>query len=618
MRTSPRTSTFQRLSRTLTAAALVAAIPLGTAGAASAASLPQAVTAESAAATSGDNVLRIATSGFVDSFNPFISIYLLPTNSIRYMYESLVQNGQEDGSPTKGLANHWETSTDGKTWTFTLQDNLKWSDDQPITSADVKYTYEQMMTVPDLGTANGNLVQNFESVETPDDKTVVIKLKSSQAPNPGVEIPIVPKHIWEKIDNPADFKNEENVVGSGPFLLKSYKANESITFTANKNFWQGAPKIDGLQYIYYTNSDAQVQALRSGDVDLVAGLTPTQYKALEGAEGVTVHSGEGRRYSSISINPGLKTRTGESFGTGNAALQDKEVRQAIRLGTDTKTLLEKVQDNQGVLATSFIPASFPKWTLSTENPVIQSYDPVAAKKKLEDDGWTVGSDGIREKDGKKLKLRLLVDSEDSTEQSIAEYFKPWMKEIGIDIDVQSSDGDTISTKATEGDYDMYFSGWSVNPDPDYQLGINTCFNLPTKTDGTGGTTQDGYCNEEFDKLYNQQHSEMDETKRQELVQQMLAQNYEDTVQVATWYANGLEAYRSDRFTNFGLMPKEGGIIANQAGYWGFLSVERVEGSTAGGGAVNTGLVVAGVVVGVVVIAGVVVFLLRRRKISDVE
>lgn len=563
--------------------------------------------------------LRIATSGFVDSFNPFTSIYLTPTNILRYTYEFLVQNSQEDGSPTKGLADKWEATEGGTVWTFTLQDGLKWSDGEPITSADVAYTYQSMIDDPALGVANGGLLANLDSIETPDDKTVVLHMKEPQAPNPGVEIPVVPKHVWEKIDNPAEYANDKDVVGSGPFLLESYKPNQSIVLKANKDFWRGAPKIDKIQYVYYTNSDAQVQALRSGDVDMVTGLTATQFEALDGVEGITTHSGQGRRYSAIGINSGSKTQDGTPYGNGNPALQDEAVRQAIRLGTDTKTLLDKVLGGYGVEATSFIPASYPKWTLPADDKVIMKFDPDAAKQKLEDDGWIAGADGIRVKDGKKLELRLYVDSSSTTDQASAEFFVPWMKDIGISIKVESTDTDTISAETTKGNYDMYFTGWSQGADPDYQLGINTCSGLATKTDGTGGTSQDGWCDPEFDKLYAQQHTELDESKREAIVREMLEMNYTATPQIAIWYANSLEAYRSDRFQDFSYMPKKDGIIANQSGYWGYLTVRAAgDESAAADSGPNVGLIVTGVVIAVIVIGGIVFFLMRRRNSADVE
>jgi peptide/nickel transport system substrate-binding protein len=606
------------VSASLVAGALLAAGSIGGAGAANAApSNDVADGSPSPAASASPSVLRIATAGFVDSFNPFTSIYLLPTNSIRYMYENLVANDEQDGSPTKGLADSWKTSNGGKTWTFTMQDGLKWSDGQPITSADVKYTYDQMMTVPDLGVANGNLVSNFASVEAPDAKTVVINLKAPQAPNPGVEIPIVPEHIWSKIKDPAKYPNESNTVGSGPFQLVSYKANQSIVFKSNPDYWRGAPKISGLQYVYYTNSDAQVQALRSGDVDFVTGLTSTQFNALKGAPGVTTHSGVGRRYTSISINSGMETADGKPFGTGAAALKDIKVRQALRQAIDNKTLLAKVLNGQGTEATSFIPSSFPKWSLPADNPAIIKYDPAAAEKTLDADGWKVGPDGIRVKNGQKLSLRLLVDSSSPTEQTTADYLKPWLTKVGIDLKVQSSDSDTISDKSTKGDYDMYFSGWSINPDPDYQLGINTCASRPTRTDGTGGTTQDGYCNPAFDKMYAEQRSALDETARRAIVQKMLALNYTDTAQIAIWYGNSLEAYRSDRFTDFALQPSKDGIIANQAGAWGYLRTAPVAGSAETSNS-HTGLIVGGIVVAVLVIAGIIWVVVRRRHADETE
>lgn len=618
MRTRHRKHLIRALS--FVAAAAIIAAPAGAANAAE----PHSVQAAdpTASPTSGKDAktMRIATSGFVDSFNPWTSIYLLPTNLFRYMYENLVQNSDVDGSPTKGLADHWKVEEGGKKWVYTLQDGLTWSDGKAITSADVKYTFDQMMTNPDLAVANGNFLANFSDVKAPDAKTVVIDLKAPQAPNPGIEVPILPKHIWEKISDPATYANDKDVVGSGPFLLKSYKANQFITMTANPKFWKGAPKIDTIQYVYYTNSDAQVQALRSGDVDFVTGLTPTQYQALKGAEGITEHSGIGRRFSSFSFNSGVKTVDGQPFGNGNPALQDVNVRQAIRMGTDTETLLSKVLNGLGNPGTSFIPSSYPQWTLPTDDSAVKAlaYNPDKAKAKLDAAGWKVGADGIRVKDGQRLSLRLFVDSTDPQEQTVAQYFQPWMKTIGIDIQPISTDSDTINADTLKGNYDIYFSGWSVGPDPDYQLSINTCSSLPTKTDGTGATSQDGWCNPGYDKLYKEQQTETDAKKREAIVQKMLQLNFTDTAQIVYWYANGLEAYRSDRFTDFRMMPAKGGIIANQSGYWGFMDVAPVGDGASSDSGPNVGLLVTGGVIVLIVIGAIIFFVVRRRSSADVE
>lgn len=607
MRTASRKPFFRTTAIAIAAAVGLAAAPPSIALANETASVEQA----------DASTMRIATSGFVDSFNPFTSIYLAPTNALRYIYENLVQYSQEDGSPTGGLAEKWESEEDGAKWVYTLREGLKWSDDEPITSKDVKWTYEQIMTDEVMASANGSLVANFESVEAPDDRTLIINMKKPQAAVPGTEIPVVPEHIWSKIDDPGKFANDKDVVGSGPFILKSYAANQSYELEANPNFWNGKPEIDRIQYVYYTDADASIQALRAGEIDFISGLTPTQYRALENQDGIALNSGIGRRYTSLALNPGFHTRSGEPYGNGNPALHDKAVRQAIRLAIDSDALIKNVMEDQATAATSFIPASYEKWMLPEDDPAIVKFDPEAAKQKLDEAGWKLGSDGVREKDGKKLNLRLQIDGSSSSEQALAEYIKPWLGDVGIGVKVVSTDSDTLSTEANAANYDMYFSGWSLGPDPDYQLGINTCDQLPTKTDGTGGTSQDGYCNPEFDKLYKKQQVELDESKRIEIVHEMLAMNYEDSVSVVLYYPNQLEAYRSDRFEGFAKMPAENGIIANQSGYWGFQPVKSVgEGGASGGPQTGLWVVIGGVVVAGVIAVGVAAN--RRKKSADIE
>ncbi|GAA1863495.1 ABC transporter substrate-binding protein [Brevibacterium marinum] len=561
------------------------------------------------------SVMRIATDDFIDSFNPFTSFYLMPTNTFKYMYENLVANSAETGDVIEGLATEWNTEEGGKRWTYKIRPEMKWSDGEPLTSEDVAWTYNQMMEKDELSVANGGLVENFAKVEAPDESTVVITLKEPQANNPGQEIPVVPKHVWSKIDKPGEFKNEENTVGSGPFQLESYEANKSVTLKSNPNFWRGEPTLDKIQYRYYTNSDAQVQAIRSGEVDFITGLTPEQFKAIEDADGVETNVGNGRRFSGISINSGLADADGEEFGTGHAALKDKKVRQAIRAGIDIDTLREQVMQDYAQPATSFVPSVYEKWALPEDDPVITGFDVERAKKLLDEAGWKEGSDGIREKDGEKLSLRFLTDADATVEQNTAKFVKPWMKDIGIELKNEASDVDTVSERSTKGDYDMYFSGWSLSPDPDYQLFINTCGSRPD-AEGSGGTSQDGYCSEEFDKLYQQQHVELDENKRAELVHQALALHYEDTASITLWYQNQLEAFRSDRFTGFTKQPTDGGIIANQVGYWGYSSVEPASAADAsGGGGMGAGGWI-GIAAAAIVVIGGGGFLISRRKKSD--
>ena len=154
-----------------------------------------------------------------------------------------------------------------------------------------------------LQQANGALVTNIASVRATDPQTLVITLKTAQAPNPGADLPIVPKHVWSGIDA-ATYANDTDTVGSGPFVITSFQQNQSVQLKANPNFWRGPPKIGRLTYVSYKSTDAAAQALRTGDVDVVTGLTPAQFASLKGQPGIQTQRGRRSPLPSAGHQPG--------------------------------------------------------------------------------------------------------------------------------------------------------------------------------------------------------------------------------------------------------------------------------------------------------------------------
>ena len=265
------TPTRSRVGRPFVALLLAALLALATGGIAT---LPA-----HAADGDADKSLKVSLVGDIDTFNPFLAVLLSSTGLNRYQYEALVGYGK-NSEPVPGIAAEWETSDDGKEWTYTIPEDRKWSDGEQVTADDAEYTYSSIIDTPALQEANGGLVTNVASVEATDPQTFVITLKSAQASNPGQEIPIVPEHIWSKEDA-TKFKADADVVGSGPFTITAYNTGQTVEMKANPHFWRGKSKIDGLTFVSYKNSDAAVQGLKSGDIDLVDGLTPAQYESLE-------------------------------------------------------------------------------------------------------------------------------------------------------------------------------------------------------------------------------------------------------------------------------------------------------------------------------------------------
>ncbi len=601
----------------------------------SASATPAPAGAAEAASGQAGKILRVGVTQEVDSLNPFISITRTGTDILRAQFEFLTTYSQGSMTPEGALVEKWETSDDKLTWTFHFRKNVKWSDGKQVTAKDAAWTFQKMLDDDVAKTANGSYVQQWESVEATDDWTLKIKTKVPQATMEALDIPIVPEHVWSKVSD-IGAEPQFPMVGSGPYYITEFKEAQYTKLKANKNYWRGAPKIDELHFIYYSNSDAAVTALQSGDVDLINRLTPTQFDALKGDPNIGLNQAENRRFNEIVINPGAATNDGTPIGNGNPALKDVELRRAIAQAIDSKTLVDKVWGGYATEAAGYIPPVFKDFHWKPSGDEVRKFDLDAANKRLDDAGYKKGPDGIRlDKTGKPLNLRLLAHAEANLDENAGPFIKGWLKEIGINVTIEPRSDTQVNEDTTRGDFDLAFSGWNANPDPDYVLSLQTCANRPN-ADGKGGTPDSFLCDKEYDSLYAQQLSEFDRSKRIDIVKKMQARLYDQASLVILGYDNALEAFRKDTFEGFPKQPTEGGVYMNQQGAWGYYgatpkgegpvpnfengdSTTSGEGTTeaAGEDSSNTGLIL-GIVGGVIVVVLVVGLLVARgrRKTAD--
>lgn len=569
-----------------------------------------------AQADSEPKTLTMAADQPVDSLSPFIAQRLISTNIHRYIYDYLTNYDPKTNEPIPALAESWETSEDDLTWTYKIRDDVKWSDDEPLTSEDIAWTYTTMMEDEAAATANGNFVANFEKVTAPDPTTLEIKLKKPQATMLALDIPIVPKHVWEKVDDFGKFNNDEEfpIVGSGPFELTKNDENQGITLEANKDYWRGAPKFDRVVFKYFSDQDAMVEGLKSGEVSLVAPLTPAQANSLKDAEDIKVNTATGKRFNGFTVNPGARTQDGEKIGDGNPALKDKTLRQAMMKAIDKDAVVEKVYGGYAEPGEGYIPKRYKDYYWEPEGADRLDFDPDAANKMLDDAGYKMGDDGIRETpDGDPLKLRMAVHNDKPDYVDTGKFMEEWLKDIGIEIEGQYVDSNLISEKLNGGEYDLIFTGWNVNPDPDYVLGLHTCDALPEEKGSMRGDAF--YCNKEYDKLYDQQIEEYDPEKRADIIKEMQQILYEDAVVNVIDYPGALEGYRTDQVASFQVQPEPGGNIWGQDGYWAFY--EAVPAKVESGSGMSTGLLV-GIGAAVVIVLGAGAFLVLRRRSATAD
>ncbi|MFI9007672.1 ABC transporter substrate-binding protein [Actinosynnema sp. NPDC053489] len=577
--------------------------------------LPSPAPAQARAQAQQAVTLRVAITQQVDSLNPFLSVFQAGTEVGRLMYDYLTAYDVKDQHPVEGLADRWESSEDRLTWTFHVPEGKKWSDGQPITARDAAFTYQLMMRDEEAATANGSFTADFESVAAPDDRTLVIKTKQPQATMLALDVPIVPEHVWSGVGDIGDYRNDRTpVVGSGPFVLTEYRANEFIRFKANKDYWRGAPKYDELAFTYYKTTDAAVQALAKGEVDLVNRMGPAQFDSLKDKPGITRNQAQGRRFNEIVINSGAATRTGQPIGDGHPALKDVVVRRAIAKSLDLDAIIAKVNGGYAQRGTGPIPPVFADYHLDRPEPA-HPYDPAAANADLDKAGYARGADGIRvSPEGGPLRLRLLGHSGRAYDEQAGEFVKRSLADLGIAVDVRIVSDNQLNESSTAGTFDLVFSGWGTNPDPDFILSLHTCGQRPN-AEGTGGTTDTFFCDPEYDALYARQRAEFDPAKRRELVLRMQQRFYDQVPAVVLGYDNALEAYRSDKFASFPVQPDPGGVIMAQNGMWGYYGATPVAASGDTGS--GTGLVL-GVVGGAIVVLVGAVWLVGRRRGARAE
>lgn len=605
MKPSPRRPSLRRRLALLTAATLVAAPGL----------IGAAANAEESPSP-GDEKLTftVGMTNQPDSFNPFLGIEIESYEMWALTYDYLVSVSPQDLSPQPALATDWESSEDGLTWTFDIREGVMWSDGEPLTAADIAFTYNRIIDGgPEAGTWEAWL-RSAEKVTAPDDTTLVIEMSKPNAAFPMIPVPIVPEHVWSELSEKEvkSYGNEPpNVVGSGPFrLVEGSAGGSTIRFEKNPDYWRGTPNVDEVVFRVFKAADPAVQALKKGEIDFVSGITPTQVNALEGEDGITASNSDYPGFDEIAFNAGaVNLETGKPIGDANPAVLDPKFRFALGFAIDREAIRDRVYEGAGEIGSTIIPPFYPRFHWEPPEEDAFTFDLERAGQLLDEAGYTVGSDGLRTlPDGKPIgTLRLIGRSDSETSLDVLQYFQEWLGELGIDAEVQSMESSKLTNVILDGEFDVFEWGWYVDPDPGSMLSYLTCGQREAWSDTW-------YCNEEYDQLYDQQQAETDEDARAELIDRMQEIAYYDAPYLLTVYNTTGEAWRSDRWEGFVPMPDPGGMRVFTLDVHNYIDVRPVSEETAGGDEGGlSGAVVGGLVVGGIAVAGVIGALAFRRR-----
>jgi len=510
----------------------------------------------------GVHSFRIGNTLDIDTLNPLSSELTIGFEIFLLIYDPLVRY-DENYEPVGCLAETWDASEDGLTWTFYLREGVLWHDGESFTSEDVKFTYD-MMIENEQGYMYNSYLSGITGIECPDEKTVVITTDAPKANMLMNTTPILPKHIWEEIaPEELGLYPNETPIGTGPFKFDS-RSPGVVKLVKNDSYFGTVPAIDECIFIAYSNTDTMAQALSLGEIDAAFNLSASQKAQLEKDSNITFISGEIPGFTQIGINLWDDPESG-----GNPLLRDKAIRHAIEYAVNKPKIIDMVYGGEGEEGTTLLnPGQYYHYEPTANE--LRSYSPAKAEALLDAAGYTdTDGDGIREDaDGNKLEFRLITIADNVDEVKAGQMIASDCKAVGISIINETMDDGALADEIYAGTYDMFIWGWGGDLDPSVMLAI-------LKTDEIGNLNETYFSNARYDELYEEQLNMIDEEERQAAVFEMQKIAYEEAPYLILVYDNNLQAIRSDRWEGFKRIPKDTGLFFMNLTHDNYINVKPV-------------------------------------------
>jgi peptide/nickel transport system substrate-binding protein len=421
------------------------------------------------------------------------------------------------------LAERWE-SPDPLTYVFHLRQGVKFHDGRLLTSADVKYTFDSLMSGEVKSVKRGTFPM-LESVDTPDAGTVIFHLREPYA-----------SFVWNLTPMamgivPAGSGNAptRDPIGTGPFRFISMTQDEDVVLERNPDYFGGAPKIPEVRFRVVPDAITRALELRKGTADIggVTSLTPDMVDALAKEPGIIANDQPGTVIAYVAMN------------FDDPILAHREVRQALAYATDRATLIRYLLRGQARAASGLLPPNH--WAYEP-NVRQYPYDPAQAEQLLDAAGFPRGPDGVR----------FHVTMKTSTDESarlLSEALAGEWKLVGVALDLRPLESATFLSDVGRGSFQLYTFRWvGANNDPDIFNYVFSSKRMPPL-----GANRGHYRNPALDALLDQQRVEMDRDKRKAILSEIQKLVAEDEPYINLWYVDNVCVHRT-RVTGITLAP----------------------------------------------------------------
>ncbi len=482
------------------------------------------------------------------NYNTFIGFWL-----VGWVYDPLYIR-TPDLKVVPALATNAVPSADGLTWTITLRQGVKWHDGQPFTSADVIFTYNFL-----IAAGRDKALGAIKDMTANGDNGLTITLSAPQPFFLAESLAgnyIMPQHIWkdQKPDS-GSLSQFQGMIGTGAYKLTHVEPGQFYTFEANPDYYRGKPLVEKITAKIVKDRTQQFDQLQTKEADAVLSSVPPDI------------------VSFIKSNPDIKLAQGSDFfnyifymNGSRKPFDNPAVRQAISEAIDTKSLVDTVLLGQGVqLPQNWYHPDLP-WSIKTPHV----FDPKAAAAALQAAGLVdTNNDGIREMNGKNTDFGILCDVNNPVEVRTSELITGWLKDVGLGAHQQCLDIDSSVAliwpnfvAVPKPNYDMGIWGWSSTPQ--IQRGfIRIMTNCDFK--GAGKYNLTGICDPTLDGYVNDFVTTIDQTKSDQLANQLQQRFAENLPWVPLMSPNGNFAYRAAAYDGWQYMLGTGIVTV-----WSFL------------------------------------------------
>jgi peptide/nickel transport system substrate-binding protein len=460
--------------------------------------------------------LVTAISSDPGHLNPAITTSGGTHTASEILYNGLVWL-DDDLEPQPELAESWEIEEDGARYVFQLREDVVWHDGEPFTSADVAWTFENALLEYHSRT-RASMSAAFESIETPDDHTVVFNFAYPYAPLllqlDVVEAPILPAHVYEGTDPEANEEANLNPVGTGPFRFVSYTPDSEIRYERNPDYFkEGLPRFDQLIMRVMPDAGSQVIALEAGEVDFLWGAPgPELRRLIDDPDFDTIQTARNPGGSNCIMTI--------SYNLDREMFQDVNVRRAIALALDQEAFLERVLFGEGAVAEAPISSGIP--FAHAADVEVPGYDVEEAERLLDEAGWVREDGGTRTaqgvegvEDGTPLAFDFLHFP---TFAQYGELLRAQLQQVGADVELRALEPPVFAeTVFTDRDFDTNIVSYCNGNDP--EIGVRRMY-ISANIQPIPFSNSSAYRNDRVDELFDQAQQTVDLDDRSEVYREI--------------------------------------------------------------------------------------------------